>query len=340
MRVALLTSRVNDAPAPESTQEGASSMSESARSAVAEFPKLHLGTAPDSWGVWNPSGDPLQTPWSRYLDEVVEAGYQYSELGPFGYLPKDAAIVRDEYAKRGLTLTGGTVFVGLHKGAAALEKAKADCDAEMAVIGPNGARHLIIIPEGYTDSDGNLTASPTLSNDEWDCLTRGMSELGRYLAEEHGAVLDFHTHADTHVGAQDEIERFLDGTDPDSVQLCLDTGHVAYCGADNLKLIRDYPDRIQYVHLKQVDPAIRARVREEKLGFAPAVRLGAMVEPPRGEPDMPSLLAALGALDRDLFCVVEQDMYPCDHARPLPIAIRTEQYFKACGLTSGRQLPS
>ena len=107
-------------------------------------------------------------------------------------------------------------------------------------------------------------------------------------------MLVFHTHADSHVGTQDEIERFLDGTDPETVQLCLDTGHVAYCGADNLKLIADYPDRIQYVHLKQVDRAIRPRVREEKLGFAPAVRLGAMVEPPLGEPDMPSLLAALG----------------------------------------------
>ena len=145
-----------------------------------------------------------------------------------------------------------------------------------------------------------------------------MSELGKYVTDKHGAVLVFHTHADSHVGTQEEIERFLDGTDPETVQLCLDTGHVAYCGADNLKLIADYPDRVQYVHLKQVDPAIQARVREEKLGFAPAVRLGAMVEPPLGEPDMVTLLAALGALDRDLYCIVEQDMYPCDFDKPLP----------------------
>jgi len=305
---------------------------------AAEYPKLHLGTAPDSWGVWMPGLDPLQTPWQRYLDEVQAAGYTYSELGPFGYLPTDPGIIREEYAKRGLTLTGGTVFVALHKGKDALEQAKKDCDAEMAVIGPLGAKHVIILPEGYTDLDGNLTASPTLTDDEWDSLNTGMSELGRYLGDKHGAVLVFHTHADSHVGTQEQIERFLDGTDPETVQLCLDTGHVAYCGADNLKLIADYPDRVQYVHLKQVDRAIQARVREEKLGFAPAVRLGAMVEPPLGEPDMVTLLAALGALDRDLFCIVEQDMYPCDFDRPLPIAIRTQQYFKGCGLTAGRPL--
>src|SRR6185369_6515800 len=113
----------------------------------------------------------------------------------------------------------------------------------------------------------------------------------------------------------------------------------AYCGADNLRLIREYPDRIRYVHLKQVDPAIQARVREERLGFAPAVRLGAMVEPPLGEPDMPSIIDALAALDRDLFCIVEQDMYPCDFDRPLPIAVRTQRYFATCGLGSGRPCP-
>jgi inosose dehydratase len=297
-----------------------------------DYPKLHLGTAPDSWGVWMPSGDPLQTPWQRYLDEVQQAGYQYSELGPYGYLPTDAGLIREEYAKRGLTLTGGTVAVQLQRGRAALERAKADCDAEMAILGPNGAKHLVILPEGYTDMEGRLTMSPTLSDDEWTNLNTGMSELGRYVADKHGAVLVFHTHADSHVGTQEEIERFLDGTDPETVGLCLDTGHVAYCGADNLKLIADYPDRVRYVHLKQVDRAVRARVREEKLGFPPAVRLGVMVEPPLGDPDMPSLLAALAGLDRDLYCIVEQDMYPCEWDKPLPIAVRTYDYFRSCGM--------
>ncbi len=297
-----------------------------------DYPDLLLGTAPDSWGVWNPTGDPLQTPWERYLDEVAAAGYRYSELGPFGYLPADPGIVREAYAARGLTLTGGAVFAALQRGREALERAKADVDAEMAVIGPNGARHVVVLPEGYTDMDGRVTGPTGLADDEWASLLGGMSELGRYLAGEHGAELVFHPHADSHVGTQAEIERFLDGTDPDAVGLCLDTGHVAYCGADNLKIVRDYPDRVRYVHLKQVDRAVMARVREEGLGFAPAVRLGAMVEPPLGEPDMPTLLEALAGLGRELYCIVEQDMYPCDPDRPLPIARRTYQYFRTCGM--------
>ncbi len=302
---------------------------------TAVYPKLHLGTAPDSWGVWNPGNDPLQTPWTRYLDEVVQAGYKWVELGPFGYCPTDPAILRPELERRDLTLTGGTVFAGLHRGARALVDAKQACDAEAAVLVPMGAKYLILLPEGYTDFDGNLTQSPNLTDVQWDDLSRGMSALAKYIKEEHGLELVFHSHADSHIATQEQIERFLDGTDPD-VKVCLDTGHVAYCGADNLKIIRDYADRVTYAHLKQVDRAIRQRVLDEKLGFAPAVRLGVMVEPPLGEPDMPSLLAALAGLDRDIFCIVEQDMYPTEFDRPLPIAKRTHAYMRACGMHVSR----
>ena len=73
--------------------------------------------------------------------------------------------------------------------------------------------------------------------------------------------------------------------------------------------------------------------------MAEAVPLGVMVEPPYGEPDMPSLLAALAALDRDIFAVIEQDLYPVEPDIPLPIAARTAGYFVGCGLGPVRRWP-
>jgi inosose dehydratase len=315
-------------------------MSDAPPPVPADLSQLRLGTAPDSWGVWNPGDDPLQTPWSRYMDEAKAAGYRWTELGPYGYCPTDPVVLKEELDKRGLTLTGGTVFAGLHRGREALTEARLACDQEAATLTPLGARYLILLPEGYTDFDGNLTGSPTLSDDEWADLNKGMSELARYVKEQHGLELVFHSHADSHVGTQEEIVRFLEGTDPDYVGFCLDTGHVAYCGGDSLAVIEQYPDRVQYVHLKQVDPAIRQRARGEKLGFAPAVRLGVMVEPPLGDPDMPSVLTALAGLDRELFCIVEQDMYPCDFDTPFPIAKRTREYFAGYGLRAGAPMAS
>ena len=47
----------------------------------------------------------------------------------------------------------------------------------------------------------------------------------------------------------------------------------------------------------------------------------------------------LDRLDRDIFCVIEQDLYPVAPDVPLPIAARTAGYFVACGLGPVRRWP-
>jgi inosose dehydratase len=288
--------------------------------------------------VWFPDDD-QQVPWQRFLDEVAEAGYEWIELGPYGYLPTDAEQLRDELGKRGLRLSGGAVFAGLHRGADALAQAVVDCRQEAELLTALGARHLVLLPEGYTDLEGNLTQPRDLTPAQWTDLTRGMSALARTLHEEFDVELVFHPHADTHVDTQERIERFLTDTDPRYVNLCLDTGHIAYAGGDNIAIVRRFPERVSYVHLKQVDPVVRAHVRRAKLPLSEAVKLGAMVEPPYGEPAMPPLLDVLAGLGRDLFCVIEQDLYPVAADVPLPVAARTAGYFVACGLGPVRRWP-
>jgi inosose dehydratase len=298
----------------------------------ADLSRLRLGTAPDSWGVWFPD-DPHQVPWHRFLDEVVQGGYQWIELGPYGYLPTDPEQLRDELGRRGLQLSGGAVFAGLHRGAEAYEQALKDCREEAALLGALGASHLVLLPEQYTDMHSGDALEPgELEPAQWNDLVTGMSALGKVLQEESGISLVFHPHADSHVDTQPRVERFLQDTDPCSVSLCLDTGHISYCDGDNIEIIRRFPTRIGYVHLKQVDPAVVRRVREERLSFADAVKLGAMVEPPGGIPAMEPLLAELGTLDVDLFAIVEQDLYPCEPDYPLPVATRTREYLNGCGL--------
>ena len=152
------------------------------------------------------------------------------------------------------------------------------------------------------------------------------------MFEKYGVRAQYHPHADSHVDTEENIYRFLDGTDSEFVNLCLDTGHISYCGGDNLAIIDRAPARIGYLHLKQVDPEVRAKVEAEDLPFGEAVKLGAMTEPPRGIPEMPPLLDAVEKLGIDVFAIVEQDMYPCEPDQPLPIAQRTRTYFGSCGV--------
>lgn len=65
-----------------------------------------LGNAPCSWGINYPTGNSYS--WQQYLHQVAAAGYRGTELGPFGFLPKDPAVLRDELGHRGLALIGAT----------------------------------------------------------------------------------------------------------------------------------------------------------------------------------------------------------------------------------------
>jgi inosose dehydratase len=186
---------------------------------------------------------------------------------------------------------------------------------------------------------GAATQAGDIDAEQWTNLITGTNQLGKVIFEEFGVELVFHPHADTHVDTQDRIEQFLRDTDPRFVNLCLDTGHIAYCDGNNLEIIERFRDRMTYVHLKLVDPVVRERVRAEKLSLAEAVPLGIMVEPPYGEPDLPSLLDALAALDRDIFTVIEQDLYPVAPHIPLAIQARAAGYFTALGLGPVRRWP-
>jgi inosose dehydratase len=296
--------------------------------------RLGLGTCPDSWGVWF-ADDPLQTPWHRFLDEVAEVGYEWLELGPYGYLPTDPARLADELDRRGLKVAGGTVHghSGLHRPGDWPDIA--DITRKVAALtAAAGGQHVIFVPvPGYRDDKtGAYTEPAELDEQQWRTMVNATNELGKLVAQEYGLGLQFHPHADSHVETQQQTERLLDQTDPRYVNLCLDTGHLAYRHADNAAIIRGYPDRIGYVHIKQMDPAIVDKADREGLAFGQAVAMGASCEPPGGEPDVPEVAKALHELGRELFVVVEQDMYPCDFATPKPIAQRTYAYLRGIGI--------
>ncbi|MEU4951075.1 sugar phosphate isomerase/epimerase [Streptomyces lavendulae] len=293
--------------------------------------RIRVGSAPDSWGVWFPE-DPLQTPWERFLDEVADAGYEWIELGPYGYLPTDAARLADETAKRGLRVSAGTVFTGLHHGPAVWEQTWEHVSRIAALTRDTGAEHLVVIPSFWRDDKtGAVLEDRVLTPDQWRELTSQTERLGREVRDRYGLRIVVHPHADTHIDTPANVARFLDATDPALVSLCLDTGHYAYCGGDSVEAIETFGERIGYLHLKQVDPRVLADVRAEELPFGPAVARGVMCEPPSGVPALEPVLAAAQRLGVELFAIVEQDMYPCPPDRPLPIARRTRAHLRSCG---------
>ena len=297
---------------------------------------LCLGSAPDSWGVWFPE-DEQQVPYTRFLDELARAGYEWLELGPYGYLPTDPQRLRAELDARGLKVSGGTAFGALHR-PGAWDEMLAHVRRVAALTAAAGAHHLVFIPPMYRDAKtGAFTEPPELTHEQWAGFGRAADRLGRLLLEEYDVRLVVHPHADSHIQTQAEIERLLNESDSRYTNLCLDTGHVAYGGGDNLDLIRRFGERVGYVHIKQMDPEVLAQVAAEDLSFGEAVQRGVCVSPPAGVPKPADVVAELARLEAELFVIVEQDLYPCAPEVPLPIAVGTREHLAGCGLSGTRR---
>lgn len=78
-------------------------------------------------------------------------------------------------------------------------------------------------------------------------------EIGR-IAGDYGLTVCVHPHANTPVFTMEQIDAFLQLTDPGHVSLCLDTAHVTLAGGNAVEAVERYADRIAYMHLKDIDP--------------------------------------------------------------------------------------
>ena len=299
---------------------------------------IRVGSAPDSWGVWF-SSDPKQPPWQRYLDEVAEAGYEGTELGPYGYLPTDPATLRREVEARGLSVSGATVEGILYDpdGWPVRSLSARTVEEQLHGVGPLlaglGGKYLVLIDNTYTDMyTGEQIAPAALDEDGWRRLIDTTQKVAEIARAAYGLTLTFHPETDSHVQYEHQIEALLSDTDPDLISLCLDIGHHANCGGDPIAFMRKHHQRIPYVHLKTIEAAVQAKVRAEGIPFTPAVSMGLFCEPSEGAIDFIALRDVLREIEYDGWVTVEQDMYPAPFDKPLPIARRTRAYLREIGI--------
>ncbi|MBV9597365.1 MAG: TIM barrel protein [Chloroflexi bacterium] len=290
---------------------------------------IHVGTAPDSWGVWF-SNDQRQTPWRRFLDEVKQAGYDSIELGPYGYLPTDTERLAGELAERSLKLAGGTLsgdFDAPDCWQAMRDRTAGVCD----ILAALGARYVVLLDGGYFDANGVAVSSRELDDSGWARTRDNLHRIGEYTGS-RGIASVFHPHADTTIQYEPQIERLLELTDPALINLCLDVGHHAYAGGDAVRFFGEHHARVTYLHLKDVDAGIARRAREADWPFGRAVNAGGFVDLGDGCVDIVGINRVAERVGYEGWGIVEQDMFPAPFEKPLPIARRNREFLRANGI--------
>ncbi len=279
-----------------------------------------IANAPCSWGIAYPTGNSFT--WQQYLDEVAAAGYRGTELGPFGFLPKDPALLKDELARRDLVMIGATHVhtFGDATSAPVLMQTLRDLSSLLVSL---GARHLVIMDESNWYPAGR---EGVLDEAGWAGLTQMVRDAQALVEGEYGLKLSFHPHIGTAVEKEYQIDRLLAET---SIDLCFDTGHHAFWDQDPLAYMTRIFPRIAYMHLKNVNGAVRQRVLDGQLSVAASYGAGVMCPLPDGVVDIQAVMRLLD--DRGFAgpIVVEQDVAANATETPLQLATRNLAYMNA-----------
>jgi inosose dehydratase len=286
---------------------------------------VRLGISPIGW-----SNDDLpelggDIPLDTCLAETSEAGFEGIELGH--KFPRDPALLQSLLGDHELHLVSGWYSGRL------LERSVAE---ELVAIEPH---HALLAAMGctvlvYAETSGGiagdrtrpLSSRPSLPEAGWPEFGIRLTELADRLAE-RGIRLAYHHHIGTVVETADEIDRLMASTGG-SVGLLLDTGHLAFAGADPVDIAWRHGLRISHVHCKDVRPGVLARARAADQSFLDSVLDGVFTVPGDGAIDFVAVLGALKAANYRGWLVVEAEQDPAK-APPLVYARRGFAYLSA-----------
>ena len=223
-------------------------------------------------------GDTLQV-----LHEVAGAGYEGVELfdGNLAEFADEPEVLRRALDDAGLTLVAvysGANFVFTEILAEELWRVRKACEWASAV----GAEHLVV--------GGGARRTEPATEADYARLAGALDEVAS-LADGHGLVASFHPHLTTIVESPEDVERALSKS---RIGFCPDTGHLQAGGGDPVQLVRDYRDRIPYVHLKDIDAQ------------------GTFVPLGDGVLDIDGVVAVLRETGYDGWITVETDGWPGD----------------------------
>jgi inosose dehydratase len=256
-----------------------------------------------------------QASLEQMLREISEAGYAGS---PAGFREDESpSTVRDLYASFGLRPAPGYLGANYHDAsehAAIFERARQHADWSAAL----GVTELFVAESCFAERfavAGHQTANrdDQLPDAGYRAMADGLNEVGR-ICRERGVTACFHNHAGSYVETRDEFDRLLSLTDPALLKIGLDTGHLAYAGADVASFARAHAPRIKALHLKDVFPRVLADARQQRLGYHDAQARGLWAELGEGTVDFAAMFDALRGAGFDGWAIVEIDQT----TRPTP----------------------
>lgn len=174
-----------------------------------------------------------------------------------------------------------------------------------------GGRYLQV-----TDSARPKDRKPQSS--DFKQLGRILTEIGKQTSD-LGVPLGYHNHMASLGEAPAEVDRIMDASDSRYVKLELDIAHYQQGGGNPARAIRQYRDRLLFLHIKDVEDLEANDARG---------RLYRFVELGRGKVDLAAVFGALKEVKFQGWAIIELDSVPDKSRTPKECAQISLKYLE------------
>lgn len=154
---------------------------------------------------------------------------------------------------------------------------------------------------------GHVRPSDALSDDAYDVVARTLNRVGEATLR-HGVRASFHNHVGSFIETRSEIDALFSRVDPALVFHGPDVGHLAWAGDDVLAYVRDAISGITTLHVKDIDPVVRAEGVAKGWDYRQFSDHGIFTELGQGCVDISALFEILRDASFQGWIVVETDV--------------------------------
>ncbi len=247
------------------------------------------------------------------IDDIASLGFRGIQLRSTAYTKyaDRPAALRERLESRKLTmvaLSSGNLSID-----PAVEREQLDMHTRRAAfLQKLGGLYLQIIDE-------KPRGRPMVDAD-YKRLGHLLTELGKRTAD-LGIPLGYHHHMGS-IGEQPHaIRAIMDTADPRYVKFQLDTAHYHQGGGDPAQAVKDYADRLLFLHIKDVESPVSGASGDPARSYR-------FVELGRGKVSLKRVFDALREVDFSGWAIVELDEVP-DRARsPKESAMINKKYLE------------
>lgn len=290
--------------------------------------KISLGIAPIGWTNDDLPELGAENTFEQCISEMALAGFTGSEIG--NKYPKDPAVLKKALELRGMQICNCWFSTFFTTGEA--EQTIADFCRQLDFLHTMGAKVI-----GCSEQGGSIQGQPVpifgdqkpvYTDEQWQQLFDGMNTLAD-IAAEKGMKCSLHHHMGTGIQTPAEIDRFMEGTNP-NVYLLFDSGHIYFSEGTQEAvdaLIDKYIDRIAHVHLKDVRNPKRGETIAKEMSFLEAVKNGTFTVPGDGDVSFDHIFKTLEQSNYSGWVLVEAEQDPAK-ANPLEYAIKARQFIR------------